>query len=316
MLDPRPSEPKLSGVRRSVKRTLYSVGYYHRRLLQLEFPGVAVLCYHGIRAAGEETPFRDLHVTQETFESHCRLLAETCNPISLEDFRAARSGQRALPLRPVIVTFDDGYRGVLDRALPILERYRVPATLFACSDPLLKSRHFWFDVLCRREGEAAVLRARSLPYGEWVAVTASLETAAHELETHRPLTRGELRRLAESPLIEIGSHTMSHPTLARASVTEQRQEIRGGRDALREVVNKPIQAFAYPYGDLFHDFLPETADVVRNAGFDLAFTTREAFATLKDDPFQIPRFMMLEGISDVELAHRLVHSWHAAETSI
>lgn len=312
MLVPRSSEPKLSGVRRSVKRTLYSVGYYHRRMLQLDFPGVAVLCYHGIRAAGEETPFRDLHVTQKTFESHCRLLADTCNPISLEDFRAARSGQRPLPVRPVIVTFDDGYRGVLDRALPVLERYRVPATLFACSDPLLKSRHFWFDVLCRREGEAAVMRARSLAYGDWRALADSIETAAHEFETHRPLTRGELQRLAESPLIEIGGHTMSHPTLALASVSEQRHEIAGSRDALSEVVNRPIHAFAYPYGGLFHDFLPEAADVVRDAGFSLAFTTREAFATLDGDPFQMPRFMMLESISDVELAHRLVHSWHAS----
>jgi len=49
-----------------------------------------------------------------------------------------------------------------------------------------------------------------------------------------------------------------------------------------------------------------------HAGFSLAFTTREGFATLDGDPFQTPRFMMLESISDAELAHRLVHSWHAA----
>jgi peptidoglycan/xylan/chitin deacetylase (PgdA/CDA1 family) len=315
MLVPRSSEPKLSGVRRSVKRTLYNVGYYHRRLSQLQFPGVAVLCYHGIRAAGEDTPFRDLHVTEKTFESHCRLLAETCNPISVEDFLAARSGARALPVRPVIVTFDDGYRAVLDRALPVLERYRVPATVFTCVEPVLKSRHFWFDVLCRLEGEASVLRARSLPYGDWRVLAQSIDIAAHDFETHRPMTRGELQRLAESPLIEIGGHTLTHPTLARASVVEQRHEVGGCRDTLHDVVNKPIQAFAYPYGDVFHDFLPEAADVVRDTGFSLAFTTREAFATLNGDPFQIPRFMMLEGISDVELAHRLVHSWQPAEAS-
>lgn len=315
MLAPRPSEPRLSAVRRSVKRTLYSVGYYHRRLLQLAFPGVAILCYHDIRAKGEQTPFRDLHVTRQTLESHCRLLAETCHPISLEDFRAARAGERTLPARPVMVTFDDGYRAVLDRALTVLERYRVPAAVFACTDAVLNARHFWFDALCRREGEAAVLRARSLPYGDWRPLAESIEIPADDFEMHRPLTRRELQQLAERPLIEIGGHTMSHPTLACASADEQRREIAGCRDALRALLDKPINAFAYPYGELFQDFLPQTADIVREAGFDLAFTTREAFATLHDDPFQMPRFMMLDSISDVELAHRLVHSWQTTDAS-
>src|SRR5438128_2578328 len=120
---PRPHEPVLAGMRRAVKQTLFSVGYYHQRLSQIDFDGVAVLCYHGVRAAGDDAgPFADLHVTAETFERHCRLLATACHPISLDDLRSARDGRRPLPRRPVIVTFDDGYRGVLEHALPTLER--------------------------------------------------------------------------------------------------------------------------------------------------------------------------------------------------
>jgi len=312
MLFPRPAAPSFARVRRAVKRTLFSVGYYHRRLLQLEFPGVAILCYHGVRGVGEQTPFNELHVTQETFERHCRLLSQACNPISLDDFRAARQGTRRLPARPVIVTFDDGYRAVLDRALPVLERYGIPAAVFACSASVLQSHHFWFDVLCRREGEAAVLRARALSYDEWRTVVQSFETTADLCETHRPLTRSELERLAASPLIEIGGHTTSHPTLALAPVAEQRREIEGCRASLQQAINKPVDAFAYPYGGLYQDFLPETVDVVRDAGFTLAFTTRESFATLDVNLFQIPRFVMLDSVGDVELAHRLVHSWPAA----
>ena len=57
---------------------------------------------------------------------------------------------------------------------------------------------------------------------------------------------------------------------------------------------------------------PETAGIVREAGFTSAFTTGESFATLDGDPFQIPRFVMLESVGDVELAHRLLHSWRAS----
>jgi peptidoglycan/xylan/chitin deacetylase (PgdA/CDA1 family) len=109
---------------------------------------------------------------------------------------------------------------------------------------------------------------------------------------------------------------MWHPTLARASVAEQRREITGCRDALHRATSRLVDAFAYPYGDLFQDFLPETVDLVREAGFTLAFTTREAFATIHDDPFQTPRFVMLDSVGDVELAHRLVHSWHTADAAV
>ncbi len=309
--EPSAPEPVFPGVRRAVKQALFAAGYYRRRLPQIEFPGIAILCYHGVRADDPESaPFNELHVTQRTFERHCRLLAELCNPISLDDLRAARAGMRTLPPRPVIVTFDDGYRGVLDHALPALERHGVPAAVFACTGPVLRARHFWFDVLYRRDGEAAVLEAKGAPFDEWRALAESIDTPAEACERHRPLTLEELRRLAASPLIEIGGHTMSHPTLALTPVDEQRREIVGCRAALRDAIDKPIESFAYPYGNLEQDYLPETVRLVRQAGFSLAFTTAPSFATLQDDPFQIPRFVMLESVDDVELAHRLLHSWH------
>jgi peptidoglycan/xylan/chitin deacetylase (PgdA/CDA1 family) len=301
--------PPLSSVRHAIKQSLFSVGYYHQRLSNAAFPGVAVLCYHGVRKRDEATPFSTLHVTSATFERHCRLIAGSCQPISLADFRDARNGRRALPPRPVLVAFDDGYRGVVDYALPLLERYGIPAVLFACVRPVVERRHFWFDALGRRDGEAAVLKARSLPFEQWRTLVDSIDTAADIAELHRPLTTGELRHLAGSPLIEIGGHTMTHPTLALAPVDEQRREIAGCRLALEDVLGKPVAAFAYPYGSVPGDYTSETVDVVRDAGFDVAFTTDGSFATAHCDAFQIPRFMMLDTVSDVELAHRLVHSW-------
>lgn len=305
------SPPVLPSVRRAIKRSLFAVGYYHQRLSTSVFPGVAVLCYHSIRTSEDSTRFSDLHVTKATFQRHCRLIADTCNPISLGDFREARHSGRALAARSVIVTFDDGYRGVLDHALPILQRYGIPAAVFVSAAPVLNAQHFWFDSLCRREGETAVTAARALPYPKWRALVDSSTITAVETESHRPLTSAELRRLAESPLIEVGAHTMTHPTLALAPVEAQQHEVAGCRAALESVLEKPVTAFAYPYGSPFADYTPETVSVVRQAAFDLAFTTTPSFATLECDPLQIPRFMMLDTIGDVELAHRLVHSWHA-----
>jgi len=312
MLASRGDAPQvLASVRHAIKQSLFAVGYYHQRLSSAALPGVAVLCYHGIRAFDEPTPLGRLHVTKATFERHCRLIADTCDPISLAEYREARRGLRTLPPRSVLVTFDDGYRGVLDHALPILERYGIPAAVFVSVTPVLDARHFWFDTLARRQGEAAVLNARTLPYQDWRVLVESIEAAAEITESHRPLTSAELARLASSPLIEIGAHTMTHPTLALAPVEDQRREIAGCRTALEHVLGGPVTAFAYPYGNPIDDYTAETVSVVRDAGFDFAFTTDASFATPESDPFQIPRFMMLDTVGDVELAHRLVHSWHA-----
>jgi len=313
MLASREGAPSgLSSVQQAIKRSLFALGYYHQRLSRAVFPGVAVLCYHGIRTTDDSTQFSGLHVTKSTFERHCRLIAEACDPISLDEFREARQTGRQLPPRSVIMTFDDGYRGVLEHGLPVLERYGIPAAVFVAAAPVLDQQHFWFDALCRRDGEAAVTTARALPYQKWRALADSITTTAVETESHRPLTRTELEQLAHSPLIEIGAHTMTHPTLSLAPIEEQQREIADCRATLERVLGRPVSAFAYPYGNPFGDYTSETVAVVRDARFDLAFTTAGSFATLECDPLQIPRFMMLDTVGDVELGHRLAHSWRSA----
>ena len=300
--------------RRAAKQTLFQLGYYQQRLSQMAFPGVAALCYHGIRGRGDgSVPFADLHVDTAVFEAHCRLIAASCDPISLDDLRDARAGRRPLPKRPVLVTFDDGYRSVLDRALPVLERHGLPAVVFVCAEPVLRSRQFWFDTLCNRDGETAVLNAATLPYEEWRALRDSLSTTASADEIHRPMTPAELRRVADSPLIEIGGHTVSHPSLACAGLEMQREEISDCRTALQQLLGSDVRSFAYPFGKRGPHYTTETVAAVRHAGFDVAFTTQPSFVGTDADAFELPRFVMLDAVDDVELAHRLSHSWHTSD---
>ena len=307
--------PAFGGLRRAAKRALFDVGYYRRQLAELDFPGVAILCYHSVRGSETDLPFAALHVTSETFEQHCRLIAESCDPLSLADLRAARAGSVRLPRRPVLVTFDDGYVGVLEHALPSLERYGVPATVFVCTDAVVGRQHFWFDVLCRREGEDAVLNAKRSTFSRWSKIRESAHQEVDPHETHRPMDVHELERLGASSLIEIGGHTRTHPTLALEPSDEQRHEIEDCRRTLQEILRRPINAFAYPSGSLRQDYSVDTIGIVREAGFDLAFTTAASFASLDDDPFQIPRFVMLDSVSDAELAHRLLYSWRGTSVS-
>src|SRR5215813_10546605 len=95
----------------AVKQSLLTLGRYSRVLARMTFPGVAVLCYHGVRdnvLAKRTIPLQELHIRTSTFLSHCRLIRDTCHPISVDDLRAAREGHSKLPDRPVLITFDDG----------------------------------------------------------------------------------------------------------------------------------------------------------------------------------------------------------------
>src|SRR5260221_4522251 len=135
----------ITGLKRAGKTSLLATRWYARRLGHDVFPGVVVLCYHGLKS---NTPtanvaFGDLHLTEETFIGHCKLIAQMCHPISLADWRAALAGRRRLPLRPVLVTFDDGYRRVFTRARPILRQFNIPAVVFACADPIERRRLPW-----------------------------------------------------------------------------------------------------------------------------------------------------------------------------
>jgi peptidoglycan/xylan/chitin deacetylase (PgdA/CDA1 family) len=295
---------------RLAKHSLHATGYYHHRLAQVEFPGVAVLCYHGIR--GDETgtlPFHDLHVDRSAFEGHCRILRECCSPISSAQLLAALNGA-SLPPRPVLVTFDDGYRSVLDLGLPILEQYKIPAAVFVCVEPIIRGEHFWYDSVYRARGGEAVAAARRFETTEWRMLVDATATRAPASDVHRPMTIDELQRLAASPLIEIGGHTMTHLSLARASVEEQRDEIEKCRDEVTSLVGRLPVGFAYPYGLRPDDYSADTVTLVAAAGFKYAFSTHQQFASRDRSPFEIPRFVMVDGIDEAELAHRLAHSWH------
>ena len=156
----------------TVKQSLLSLGRYSRVLERTTFPGVAVLCYHGVRdnnLAKRTIPLQELHIRTSTFLSHCRLIRDTCHPISLDDLRAAMNGRSQLPDRPVLITFGDGYRSVFRHAAPILAALNLPAVVFVCSGPLADRRMLWFDEVAARESDIAVERWKSVDYYSWRA---------------------------------------------------------------------------------------------------------------------------------------------------
>lgn len=221
-----------------------------------------------------------------------------------------------------VMTFDDGYRDNLSRALPLFEEAGAPMTVFVTTDVIERNLFYWWGglvALLRQEEvvevealgrrlpahsqreKAEALRVLSRWVGEEVAVRARLLRPVFRRYGIDPvalldagaMTRDELRRLARSPLVTVGSHTTTHRPLASLTVEEARADVADNRAYLRDQTGQDVRHFAYPHGDEAACG-PRDAAVVRDLGFATASSTHVGglFAEHAARPFMLPRSIL------------------------
>ena len=222
---------------------------------------------------------------------------------------------RLFPSKPVLVTFDDGYRSVFTHARPILQKYSIPAAIFVCSEPVEKRELLWYDAAARTIGERGVDAMGRLSYSDWREACTKLDVRVSEDDPNAPLSVHEIKILAATPGFEIGGHTIGHVRLTTATSEEQRRQVLRNKQCLENWIGGVIRAFAYPHGLPIRDYGADSIAVVKAAGYEFAFTTVQKFAGDDQWSFEIPRFLILRGVSAAELAHRLSYSWSRSPVS-
>jgi peptidoglycan/xylan/chitin deacetylase (PgdA/CDA1 family) len=193
---------------------------------------VVVLCYH---AVSEEWPAQ-MAVTPARFEQQLRSLVD-------RGYEGATFTEAVLSpphRRTLAVTFDDGFRSVLELAFPVLDRLGLPATLFVPTDLVGSDRPMSWAGL-----------------GGWLA-------GAHAAEL-LPLDWDELRRLASAGW-EIGSHTRTHPRLTTLTDEELGEQLTVSRARLEQELGVPCRSLAYPFGEADE----RVVAAAREAGYEAA----------------------------------------------
>lgn len=301
-----------------VKSLLRSVGYYRSRLARNPWIGGVVLCYHGVLpddADRKSIPFEQLHVSARVLEEHCKVVAEFCTPLALAQFmEAIQTRSRANetpgpPKLPVLMTFDDGYANLLSVATPILERYGVPATVFACTAPMESGDLLWTDRAAAALGEAEVERLKDAADEDRREAVSKTNRSPFRHGHCRLMNLDEFLQLASHRLWSVGGHTHSHPILARCSEEVQRDEIVRNLDQLEANIGRRPWAFAYPNGRPGRDYNDTTRGVLADSGVKYSFTTQAGFVSDATRPFDVPRMFMTNGVTGTELLHRLAISW-------
>lgn len=119
---------------------------------------------------------------------------------------------------------------------------------------------------------------------------------------HRTLTIEELLALRQGELIEVGSHTVSHPFIFALPESVQQDVIQRGKNILEERIGQPVRSFAYPYGN----YSKETVEIVRESGFDRACSIIKDSVWHGSDLFQLPR-ISVEDWNGEKFGKRLLH---------
>ncbi|HFB52094.1 MAG TPA: polysaccharide deacetylase family protein [Anaerolineae bacterium] len=100
---------------------------------------VPILMYHYLSIPPQDADIyrKDLSVTPANFDAQLAYLKENgYTTIHLRDLVYVLAGRRNLPPKPIIITFDDGYRDNYTNAFPLLKKYGFTATFSVVTDPL------------------------------------------------------------------------------------------------------------------------------------------------------------------------------------
>lgn len=298
---------------------MYWSGAGHAFELAMRPTGAIILMYHSV-AQAEAEPFVEprARVSPDMFERQMLFLSTRRSVVPLSRLVEDISSGVSPPAGTVCITFDDGYLDNLTTAAPILETYRLPATLFLATGYIERGEMQWADNLhwllnhrtsdllslpsiglqqvnvascAQREGAYTRLHSYLLEAGRDARVRLLAEAERQLVPFSRPprltMNWDEVRELRRRyPFFEIGGHTRDHVDLQTHRGETARSQITGCADDLRRELCVEPGNFSFPYAR----WCTETRDIVNASGWKSAVGVGDRFRiTPASDRFAMPR---------------------------
>lgn len=214
---------------------------------------VPVLMYHRVGERHNDWEAR-YGITPGNFAAHMQTLADKgYQAVGIDALTIWLEGGPALPEGAVLITFDDGFHGVREHALPVMENLGWPFTVFLVSDLI---------------GQEDVWTRASNP----------------DRVTYPLLDAGEIRDMQQRS-VSFHSHTRSHASLPTLDDAQLLEQLAGSKAALASLLGHDVSYIAYPFGHL--DERVEAA--TRAAGYRAAFSTQPGFNRRDVNRYRIRR---------------------------
>lgn len=221
-------------------------------VLKREMP---IIMYHRFIQHDCEKGVHGTYLHIDMFEKHLKLLKRMgFETLTFEDFSNNNAIHRLKPnKRYIMITIDDGYIDNYKLMLPLLKEYGFKAVVYVVT------------------GET---------FNRW-----DVENVYNPEKPIALMNAIQVKELAESGLIEIGGHTMTHPRLDSLCMQSQYDEIFHNKRQLEDLLGKPLISFAYPFG-VYND---DSKKILKEVGYQFAVATNSGPLAMHQDFFQIRR---------------------------
>jgi peptidoglycan/xylan/chitin deacetylase (PgdA/CDA1 family) len=277
-----------------------------------EYP-LAVIYFH--RVLDKLDPFLPDDPTIEECEGLISIISKNFSTFTISKALELQAvGQ--LPKLSVCISFDDGYADNYTNALPILDKYNVPATFFIATKGTQQG-YLWNDVLLNniRHTQFSEL---NITDSSWLLNTSenkvitylslinqlkfmqnkkrdeNLLNIVHQLgniETQRCMMNEEQVRNLHQLGHEIGGHTTTHSILGIQDHQVALTEIQTNQAELERILDSKIKTFAFPNGCFPRDFDQYHINMMKKCGYKFACSTNDGGITSKSNRYTISRFM-------------------------
>ncbi len=280
-----------------------------------------IIMYHGVRRGNNRINGR--HITAVQFEKHLKFFKDHFSIVPLQALCDMKRAGVTPDKHTIALTFDDGFVNNLTVAVPLLEKYSVPATFFVCSAPLTDPSYShpsdMVDVISVAQqqpsrvqignrsfvrqghrlideagGEHAYGFINTLDHEQWLVAMNGLlcqmdrAALASNQEITQLMNSSSLHALKNYGLIEVGSHSHHHINLTRLSGTALTFQMEMSKKML-ETYTAPVRSIAFPYG-LYNN---ETIGAAHGAGYTYLFSGGHVEPIYENQVF--PRIGVLDG---------------------
>ena len=219
-----------------------------------------VIYYHGI-----------ISEDVKKFEKQMEYLSNHYNVVKLSQIKTTppEKGNHV-----VAITFDDAFVNIMENALPVLKKFKLPAAVFVPTGNIGDIPRWEIPEECP---EKSVL-----------------------------IMNEEQIRKIEQENIDIYSHTVSHPPLTEIDENELKTELEKSRQMLERIVGHDVDATSYPYG-LYNSKVSQAA---KEAGYKLGFTIEPRLFEDSTDSLEIGRFNVNPAHSMLEFKLKVMGAYH------
>ena len=253
--------------RNGYNRVRYSIAHYKNTLIDNR-PKLLILTHHRVLPEIARDPLKTV-VKLETFIRQIDRLALKYPVISLKEAVGQCRIAQAKHQVQIALTFDDGYWDNYEIVFPILKKKGLPATFFLATDYI--------------DGKALFSDRRVLDKNTG---------RPREFIEDRFITWDQARKMSEAGM-EIGSHGVSHNSLAGMPADEARKEIFDSKITIEEKTGKAYIHFSFPFGSKA-DYNDELIRYVRGAGYKTCILNTHGYNHPGEDNFCFKRIIIGE----------------------